>query len=68
MREQVKASVPQHKMERGKMEKIIKSGVVPAFQLDNGDILHFFGDTIDLTDSKLNLKAIYKRTGRFSNE
>jgi len=50
------------------MEKIIKSGVVPAFQLDNGDILHFFGDTIDLTDSKLNLKAIYKRTGRFSNE
>lgn len=44
-------------------EKVIKGGIVPCFQLSENLLLHYYGDTIEVTNKNLQLIAIYKRVG-----
>jgi len=46
----------------------IIGGVAPAMKLSNNRILHYFGDTIEITDANFKVKEIFKRVGRIANE
>ena len=57
-------SLGKHLMELIQMCDIVKGGIVPAMRLSKNRILHFYGDSVEITNNKLEVKETFTRVGR----
>ena len=53
---------------RKNMETIVKGGTVPAFRLSANRIIHYFGDSVEVTDNDFRIVEKFVRVGRWFHD